>query len=63
MADTSSVYNVEFLDVDLQGAFGMPWVFETDGQWFFATEDEACMEQRRYRVQTGHNPITGERWD
>ena len=64
--DTSSVFHIELLDADIQAAFDQskPWIFETDlGQWAFATEEEACREQRQYRVETGFDPMTGERKD
>lgn len=49
--DNSTVYHVSILDVDIQA------------EWHFATEDEACREQRAYRAQIGHDPISGERLD
>lgn len=64
--DTSSVFNIAMLDRPYRVQYdeSRPWVFETDqGQWPFATESEACAEQRAYREQTGHHPITGERVD
>jgi hypothetical protein len=64
--DNSSVFHVSMLDADIQANHNSltPWIFETDqGQWEFATEAEACAEQRAYREQTGHHPITGERVD
>lgn len=64
--DNSSVFSIAMLDLDHRAQYdgSRPWVFETDqGQWLFATEDDACAEQRAYREQTGHHPVTGERVD
>ena len=64
--DTSSVFHIATLDRDHRKQYPeqTPWVFETEcGQWLFVSEEQACAEQRLYREETGHDPITGARID
>lgn len=64
MSDDSNVFHIDTLDPEFAAAFdpSKPWVFEfgDDDQECFATEEEACERQRRYREANSFNPITGE---
>lgn len=61
--DTSSVCHVDMFDAEYRASFypATPWIFETDKTiQAFATEEEACAEQRQHRQRHGFNPMTGE---
>lgn len=61
--DRSSVFHRDMLDDEHAAQFAKPWLFEADGHGVmqFDTEEEACREQRAFRLRNGFNPVTGER--